>query len=156
MAKKKVLKEINLKDGLIREKEVDKEFSYDASIMTEDEFFNNESIAKIQKEVLEKKSGKIETSMAQGVTTMIGYLGLESTRLTRDERIGWALTHDDPLFGQYTEKMITTKRNEKGWFTKVLFKFFNAFMKPFHTIYYNKQVRKALSKAGFNNNLFDD
>lgn len=110
----------------------------------------------IKQEPITKSTGNIEKSMSQGVSDVFCLVKNEITKLNRDERIAYATLKDDPLFGEYIESMIRTKRHEKGWLTKQLFNFWQPFVQAFHSIYQNKQIRKALNKSNYSNNLFGD
>ncbi|HEC92884.1 MAG TPA: hypothetical protein ENI51_07850 [Candidatus Atribacteria bacterium] len=122
-------------------------------IKDEKEFW--EKYKDVKPEIVKKKPNTIEKSMSQGVSSVFNLLEHEVTNLTRAERIAYATLCDDPLLGIYVERMIKTKRHEKAWFTKMLNRFWQPFVKAFHSIYHSKQVRRALRKAGYSNNLFD-
>lgn len=147
MAKKKT-KSADSEDENIEENE-------NIDDMKESEFWSN--AGKVEKEIEKPNIGNIEKSMSEGVSSVFRLVEQQITNLTRTERIAYATLKDDPLFGPYIESMITTKRHEKAWFTKILGKFWDPFVKAFHSIYQNKQIQRALRKSGyggFNDNNF--
>lgn len=110
----------------------------------EDEFWNAFSMLKVGKG--QKKVGSIEKEMSMGTKTGWDLWKFEITKLNRHERIAWATLKDDALFGEIVCNLISSKRNEKGWLEKKLFRYFAEHMKAFTNVYENKNIDKALSK----------
>ena len=110
----------------------------------EKEFWNSFSMLEVGKG--DKKVGSIEKEMSMGTKTGWDLWKHEITRLTRHERIAWATLKDDALFGEVVCNIIASKRNEKGWLEKKLFRYFKTHMKAFTNVYENKNVEKALAK----------
>ena len=94
----------------------------------------------------DKKVGSIEKEMSSGTKTGWDLWKYEITKLTRDERIAWATLKDCPMFGGIVRDLIRSKRNEKGWLEKKLFRYFAEHMKAFTSVYHNKNVEKAIAK----------
>lgn len=96
-----------------------------------------------------RKVGTVEEEMAAGSQIAWDMIRLEITKLNHHERIAYATLKDCPLFGDFVRDIIRSKRNDKGWLEKKLFRYFDVHMRAFTNVYHNKKIQKALNKMGF-------
>jgi len=97
----------------------------------------------------EHKKADIENSMSKGIESNYDYLTKHSKYLSKNEIKAIALLKDNPLLKKEVANLLALNVHVKGWITEKLYKFWEPFTKAFQTIYYNKQVQKALKRLSF-------